>query len=106
MTHIVSVDRRLDIEEGQTDIVVECRGGDPVDIFLYDNYEFKEPDNVRLAHTVVAVSSLYDVQSDQRIWTIQSTCFDKASMDEVLQEEAVAIVKQLGIDGLLVTDVR
>lgn len=101
MTHIVSVDSRLDLEEGQTEIVSECRGGDPVDMFLYDNYEFKEPDNVRLAHTVVAVSSLYDVESDQRIWTIQSTCFDKTSMDEVLREEAVAIVKQLVIDGLI-----
>lgn len=106
MTHIVSVDSRLDIEEGRTEIMAECRGGDPVDIFLYDRYELKEPDNVRLAHTVVAVSNLYDVESDQRIWTIQSTCFDKDSMDEVLKEEAVAIVNQLVIDGLIVAGDR
>lgn len=101
MTHIVSVDSRLDLEEGQTEIMSECRGGDPIDVFLYDRYELKEPDNVRLAHTVVAIANLYDVASDQRIWTIQSTCFDKDTMDEVLQEEAVAIVRQLVKDGLV-----
>jgi hypothetical protein len=34
ITHIVSVDTRLDIDTGRTDILSECRGGDPVDYFL------------------------------------------------------------------------
>jgi hypothetical protein len=56
---------------------------------------------VKIAHTVVAVSNLYDVSDGERVWTIQSTCFEKASMDEVLQEEAKAIVRQLQIDNLV-----
>jgi hypothetical protein len=35
------------------------------------------------------------------MWTIQSTCFEKSTMDEVLQEEAKAIVRQLQIDKLV-----
>lgn len=101
ITHIVSVDTRLDIETGRTDILSECRGGDPVDYFLYDHRELKEPDTVKIAHTVVAVSNLYDASDGERVWTIQSTCFEKASMDEVLQEEAKAIVRQLRIDKLV-----
>jgi hypothetical protein len=101
ITHIVSVDTRLDIDTGRTDILSECRGGDPVDYFLYDHRELKEPDTVKIAHTVVAVSNLYDVSDGERVWTIQSTCFEKASMDEVLQEEAKAIVRQLQIDNLV-----
>jgi len=101
ITHIVSVDTRLDIDTGRTDILSECRGGDPLDYFLYDHRELKEPDTVKIAHTVVAVSNLYDASDGERLWTIQSTCFEKASMDEVLREEAKAIVRQLQIDKLV-----
>ncbi len=101
ITHIVSVDTRLDLDPGRTDVLSECRGGDPVDYFLYDYRELKEPDSVKIAHTVVAVSNLYDAIDGERLWTIQSTCFEKASMDEVLREEAKAIVRQLQIDKLV-----
>lgn len=101
VTHIVSVDTTAEIEEGRVDVLSECRGGDPADYFLYDYSELKEPDNVRIAHTVVAVTNLYDASNGERIWTIQSTCFEKATMSEVLIEEATAIARQLGIDGLI-----
>lgn len=101
ITHIVSVDTRVDIDEGRIDVESECRRGDPIDYFLYDHRELKEPDSVKVAHTVVAVTNLYDASDGERLWTIQSTCFEKASMDEVLQEEARAIVRQLQIDKLV-----
>lgn len=101
ITHIVSVDTRVDLTPGRTDVLSECREGDPVDYFLYDYRELKEPDSVKVAHTVVAVTNLYDASNGERLWTIQSTCFEKSSMDEVLQEEAKAIVKQLQIDNLV-----
>ena len=101
ITHIVSVDTGGDGDPGRTDILSECRGGDPIDFFLYEYRELKVPDSVKIAHTVVAVSSLYDASDGERLWTIQSTCFEKASMDEVLQEEAKAIVRQLQIDNLI-----
>ena len=101
ITHIVSVETSARRVEGRVDLVSECRGGDPVDYFLYDHREIKEPDSVRFAHTVVAVTNLYDVDTGRRMWTIQSTCFEKASMDEVLREEATAIVRQLQVDALI-----
>lgn len=101
ITHIVSVDTRVDLAPGRTDVLSECREGDPIDYFLYDYRELKEPDSVKVAHTVVAVTNLYDASNGERLWTIQSTCFEKASMDEVLQEEAKAIVNQLQIDNLV-----
>jgi len=101
ITHIVSVDTRLDIDTGRTDILSECRGGDPLDYFLYDHRELKEPDTVKIAHTVIAVSNLYDASDGERLWTIQSTCFEKSSIDEILREEAKAIVRQLQIDNLV-----
>lgn len=101
ITHIVSVDKRVEVQEGRTDVFFECRSGTPTDYFLYDREELKLPDSIMIAHTVIAVTNVYDVASNARRWTIQSTCFEKASMDEVLQDEAKAIVQQLRIDNLI-----
>ncbi len=100
-THIVSVDEEVEFAEGRTEVLFECRGGDPADYFLYDHKELKLPDEIKVARTVVAVTNLYTAAGGRRIWTIQSTCFDKSSMDEVLQEEAKAIVRQLRHDRLI-----
>jgi hypothetical protein len=101
VTHIVSVDTTAEAQEGRTDVLAECRGGDPEDYFLYDYEELKEPDSVRIAHTVVAVTNLYEAASGSRLWTIQSTCFEKATMGEVFSDEAEAIARQLRIDKLI-----
>ncbi len=101
VSHIISVDTTVDMEEGRVDVIAECREGDPADYFLYDYDELKQPDTVRITHTVVAVTNLYDASSGERLWTIQSTCFDKATMNEVLLDESEAIARQLRIDGLI-----
>ena len=101
VTHIASVDSSIDIVEGRQEIESTCRGGDPVDYFLYDHKVIREPDSVKLALTVIVITNLYDAGSQDRVWTIQSTCFEKTSMSAVLLEEAIAIVRQLRIDQLI-----
>jgi hypothetical protein len=100
ITHIASVDTRVDVEPPES-ILAECRGDDSMTFSLYGQAELKEAPSIKVAHTVAAVTNLYDAASGERLWTIQSTCFEKASMDEVLQEEARAIVRQLQIDKLV-----
>lgn len=101
ITHIASVDTEIELEEGRDEMKFECRGGNPVDYFLYDHEILSAPDSVKFAHTVVVITNLYDASSHERIWTIQSTCFEKATMEEVLLDEANAIVRQLRIDRLI-----
>ncbi len=101
VTHIASVDTKADKAGGREEIVSTCRRGDPVDYFLYDRMVVKEPDSVKFAHTVIVISNLYDADSQERVWTIRSTCFDKASMSEVLQQEADTIIRQLRFDELI-----
>jgi hypothetical protein len=101
VAHIASVDTTMDVEEGREEMKFECRGGNPVDYFLYDHEVLSAPDSIKMAHTVVVVTNLYDAASRERVWTIQSTCFEKASMKEVLLDEADAIVRQLRIDKLI-----
>lgn len=101
MLHIVGLDTTVDVEAGRSDTIFECRGGDPLDYFLYDRETITEPDSVRFAHTVTVVSNLYRAGSGERLWTIQSTCFDKSTMSEVIRDEAAVIVRQLQRDGLI-----
>jgi len=101
VTHIAAIDTELDVVEGRTELVSTCRRGNPADYFLYDYEQIAEPDSVKIAHTVVVMSSLYDGISHKRKWTIQSTCFEKASTSSALIEAASAIVRQLVIDGFI-----
>jgi hypothetical protein len=101
VTHIASVDTKMDVVEGREEIKSTCRGGDPVDYFLYDHDIIAEPDSVKMAHRIVVISNLYDGRSHDRVWTIQSTCFGKDSLSEVMEKEASAIARQLRIDGLI-----
>jgi FlaG/FlaF family flagellin (archaellin) len=101
ITHIVSVDANVDSQEGREEIQATCRRGDIFHHFLYDHEILKEPDSVRLAHTVVAITSLFDAATQRRIWTIQSTCLNKADLAEAIYDEAMAIARQLSIDELI-----
>jgi hypothetical protein len=101
VTHIVSVSTMAEVHEGRVDIRSECRGGNPADYFLYDHEELREPDSVTFAHEVVVVSNLYEASTGTRLWTIQSTCVDKANLDSAMRDEAKAIVRQLLRDGLI-----
>lgn len=101
LTSFVSVEAKVEVEEGRTDIRSSCRGGTLVDYFLYDHDVIREPDSIKAAYDVVVISSLYDIATSERVWSIQSTCFDKSSMSGVLRDEARVIVKQLRIDELI-----
>lgn len=101
IVHLASTSVTGEVREGRVDVELECRGGSPVDLFLYDRRELREPDSVTLAHEVTMVTNLYDSGSSKRIWTIQSTCFDKTDFDTVLRQEARAIVQQLLRDALV-----
>lgn len=101
VTHFVSIDTKAEVEEARSEMKSVCRGGDPADYFLYDYEEITIPESLKVAHTVVAVSNFYDASSGERLWSVQSTCFDKESFDEVLVEEAQVITRQLARDGLI-----
>jgi hypothetical protein len=102
IAHLVSVSAKPEVVKGRTEIKSECRGGNPIDYFLYDHEEIREPDSVAIAREVIMVTNLYDAGTGARIWTIQSTCFEKSDFDAILAQEAQAIVRQLRRDRLIV----
>jgi len=79
VVHIASLDTKMEVVEGRDELMATCRRGDPLDYFLYDHEFIEEPDSVKVAHTVVVISNLYDDSSRERVGCIQSACFDLGS---------------------------
>lgn len=101
ITQIASVDMAISTREGRVNVEPTCRKGDFYDPFLYDYPETKEPDSISVTQTVVVIASLYDAMDDERLWTIQSTCFDKRSSMAFMADQSTTIAAQLKRDGLL-----
>lgn len=101
IAHLVSVSEEVEIADARTSIKSECRGGNPIDYFLYDHEEIREPGSVSIAREVTMVSNLYDARSGARVWTVQSTCFEKSAFEAILNKEARAVVQQLRRDRLI-----
>lgn len=101
ITRVASIQTEVNQEPGREQVIRTCRGGNLVDAFLYDEEVLREPDTVSVAHSVVMVTSLYDAATRERMWTIQSSCFDKASISEAALDEADAIVRQLLSDDMI-----
>lgn len=101
LTRIASVETETTMREGKVEVLAECRQGDIYDPFLYDYDEIRSPDTIEISHTVTVIASLYDPGDGRRLWTIQSTCFDRQSREEFMIEEAQTIVRHLRRDGLL-----
>lgn len=98
VSKFVSVEASVEVEAGRTNLRSTCRGGNLVDYFLYDHDVIREPDSIKAAYDVVVISSLYDVVTRERVWSIQSTCFDRSNMSDALRDEARIIVQQLRND--------
>ncbi len=101
LLRVVRVDVAAGLDEGRTEIKKTCRRGDPYDLFLYDYEELREPDALTLEHTVVLRSELYRSHDGAVLWGIESTCYRKATLDDALNEQALAVVGQLQEAGWL-----
>jgi hypothetical protein len=101
LAHITGARSTAEVVPGRVDMKSTCRGGNPVDLFLYEHEELSEPGTISVGYEVVILSSLYDVASESRVWMVQSTCSKKAELDEVIADEARAIARQLVRDRMV-----
>lgn len=70
----------------------------------YSRYE--DPLPVTATHTVRVRTDLYLVDSEARIWGVESTAVDKANLFGVIDGIAKAVSAQLRTDGLIPDSVR
>lgn len=93
-TEIVTRDERVDL-------AAEVRGGGLLDYFRYDYKEITQPSYSEYTVTVILVSDFYDVESQDRIYSVESSTAHGETTFEIVIDESEAIVARLKKDGLI-----
>jgi len=102
VTRLVDTNIRAEAEQGPSTLVVERRDDIPlVDAFRYTYNEYEDPMVVTTIRTVVLATDLYDVASEARIWSVESTSMDKESVYDIVDGASSALAGALARDGLI-----
>jgi len=91
---ITTRDERVDLE-------AEVRGGGLMDYFRYDYKEITQPSYSEYAVDVFLVSDFYDVESQNRIYSVESSTAHGETTYQVVIDESKAIVARLRKDRLI-----
>ncbi len=71
------------------------------DFFRYNYVDDRDPIAVNAVLTVLVASDLYDVASEKKVWTAQSTAFPKNNVDAASADVANAVARSLRAGGWL-----
>lgn len=88
----------------QVDIQVIPQGGSLVGFFRSDYKEVKRPNQAEGSDytlDVSLVSDLYDVKSDKRVYSIESSTQNGETRYQIIMAQSKAIVSRLKADGLI-----
>jgi len=91
---------REEVEE-RTDVRAEVKGGSLVDFFRYDYKEYTSPPSADYRVNVQVQTDMFDVATEERIYTVESrTDFGEAT-SEIILGEARELAKRLRKDKLV-----
>jgi hypothetical protein len=93
----------VDIERHgeRVDVEPQVRGGSLLDFFRYDYKEITSAAYDDVAIDVRFVSDLYDVDTERRVYSVESATARGLTSYDVVMGEAGAIVRRLAKDGLI-----
>ncbi len=86
--------RRVDLKE-------RPQQGGLVDFFRHEYEEVTSEPSVDLKFTAVVVSNVYDVESGDRIYTVESATANAKSAEEIILAESNAIAERMHKDGII-----
>jgi hypothetical protein len=97
----VLITRVLEVREGQP-TGSAARGNDQQLTGFFNEYAREtDPMTATSVRTVLVASDLYDVASEARVWSAQSTAFEKSSVDAAITDVANAVTGTLRAGGWL-----
>jgi len=100
-TRVKGSTQQVKVKDSPAEGQAVVRGGNPFDLFRYDYEEYKEPENVQISANVVLLSELYDAKAQKKIWAVESSSFDRESMEQLVEGAAKSVVKALNRDNLI-----
>jgi hypothetical protein len=101
ITRLVDSQVRAEVEGGRATAEAQRRNDiTMVDFFRYDYVEYRDPMTVTTVRTVITASDLYAVSDRSKVWSVESTAFEKENARDIIDGISTAIVRQLERDGL------
>jgi len=102
ITRLLDVESSTSVEGGRVTATAQRRNDIAmVDFFRYDYVEYRDPMTVMTVHTVILLTDLYNVADETKIWSVESTSFDKTSVYGVFDGASRGITDQLRRDRLI-----
>jgi len=85
----------------RTDVQAEVKGGGLVDFFRYDYKEYTSPPSADYRVNVQVQTDMFDVASEDRIYTVESRTEFAETTSEIILGEAKELAKRLRKDKLV-----
>jgi hypothetical protein len=96
---LVNAERKVTQE--RTDVQAEVKGGGLVDFFRYDYKEYTSPPSTDYRLNVQVHTDMFDVESEERIYTVQSRTDFAEATSAIILGEARELAKRLRKDKLV-----
>jgi hypothetical protein len=102
VTRVVDIETQSEIEQGQTQAELARRNDVPLaDFFRYEYVESADAMTVTTVRTVILETDVFDAAREKKVWSVESTSFDKQTAYGVIDGVARAISAELERDGLI-----
>ncbi|HSM31777.1 MAG TPA: hypothetical protein VK854_13850 [Woeseiaceae bacterium] len=95
------VNAEREVTEERTDVQARVKGGGLVDYFRYDYKEYTSPPSADYRVNVQVQSDMFDVATDQRVYTVESRTEFAETTSEIIIAEAKELAKRLRKDKLV-----
>ncbi len=95
------VNAEREVTKERTDVQAEVKGGGLVDFFRYDYQEYTSPPSADYRVNVQVQTDMFDVASDQRIYTVESRTEFAETSSEIILAEARELASRMRKDKLV-----
>ena len=102
ITRVLDSEVSVTANEGRSTMEAQRRDDIPLaDFFRYDYVEYQDPMTYSTVRTVVLSTDLYNVDDETRIWSVESSSFEKETTGDIVDSASRLISTQLRRDGLI-----
>ena len=95
------VSAQREVTGSRTDLQPQVKGGGLVDFFRYDYKEAKTPAKTDYRVNVQFTSDMFDVASEERIYTVESRTEFAETTSEIIVKEAKELAKRMRKDKII-----
>jgi len=95
ITRVLDTDTDVDASNTVAGAKATHKDGSILNLFRYDYEELNEPLAVELNTRITFSTELYDANSEQLVWSVESTGSRQANIGILIDETAATVVKQL-----------